>query len=52
MSNSNNPVIGYRLAFNYMKAKWFVDAINICKEVIHKYPNYSNIKSDIMDKAR
>ncbi|KAJ8306896.1 hypothetical protein KUTeg_014980 [Tegillarca granosa] len=28
--NKNNPVIGYKLAFNYLKARRFVDAIDIC----------------------
>jgi len=52
MSNMKNAVIGYRLGFNYMKAKRFVEAVNVCKEVIHNYPNYKNIRTDVLDKAR
>ncbi|CAB4014116.1 Tetratricopeptide repeat 21B [Paramuricea clavata] len=31
--NQNNPGIGYKLAFNYLKAKRFVDAIDVCHKV-------------------
>ncbi|KAK7092869.1 tetratricopeptide repeat protein 21B-like [Littorina saxatilis] len=50
--NKNNPVIGYKLAFNYMKAKRHVDAIDICHHVLSVHPNYPKIKKDILDKAR
>ena len=29
MSNNKNPGVGYRLAFNYMKAQRFTDTIDI-----------------------
>ncbi|XP_064595299.1 tetratricopeptide repeat protein 21B-like isoform X2 [Liolophura sinensis] len=50
--NKNNPVIGYKLAFNYMKARRFVDAIDICHHVLENHPNYPKIRKDILDKAR
>ncbi|XP_046549679.1 tetratricopeptide repeat protein 21B-like [Haliotis rubra] len=50
--NKNNPVIGYKLAFNYMKAKRFVDAIDICHHVLSSHPNYPKIRKDILEKAR
>ncbi|KAK6970975.1 Tetratricopeptide repeat protein 21B [Biomphalaria glabrata] len=50
--NKNNPVIGYKLAFNYMKAKRFVDAIDICHHVLSTHPNYPKIRKDILEKAR
>lgn len=50
--NKNNPVIGYKLAFNYMKAKRYVDAIDICHHVLSLHPNYPKIRKDILDKAR
>ncbi|PVD35924.1 hypothetical protein C0Q70_02893 [Pomacea canaliculata] len=50
--NKNNPVIGYKLAFNYMKAKRYVDAIDICHHVLTAHPNYPKIKKDILEKAR
>ncbi|XP_060575597.1 tetratricopeptide repeat protein 21B-like isoform X3 [Ruditapes philippinarum] len=50
--NKNNPVIGYKLAFNYLKAKRNVDAIDICHHVLGSHPNYPKIKKEILDKAR
>lgn len=43
---------GYKLAFNYLKAKRFVDAVDVCHKVLEKYPQYPKIKRDILDKAR
>jgi len=31
--NQTNPTVGYKLAFNYLKAKRYVDAIDICHQV-------------------
>uniref|UniRef100_A0A8C4RW38 Tetratricopeptide repeat domain 21A n=1 Tax=Erpetoichthys calabaricus TaxID=27687 RepID=A0A8C4RW38_ERPCA len=33
-SNRANPVIGYKLAFNYLKDKKYVEAIDVCRKVI------------------
>ncbi|KAE8595622.1 hypothetical protein XENTR_v10015818 [Xenopus tropicalis] len=32
-SNQSNPAVGFRLAFNYLKDKKYVDAIDICHKV-------------------
>ncbi|XP_038077972.1 tetratricopeptide repeat protein 21B-like isoform X2 [Patiria miniata] len=50
--NQNNPTIGYKLAFNYLKAKRYVDAIDICHKVLASHPNYPKMRKDILDKAR
>ncbi|CAH3021819.1 unnamed protein product [Porites evermanni] len=50
--NQNNPTIGYRLAFNYLKAKRLVDAIDVCHKVLNQHPNYPKIRKEILDKAR
>ncbi|XP_078334495.1 tetratricopeptide repeat protein 21B-like isoform X4 [Crassostrea virginica] len=50
--NKNNPVIGFKLAFNYLKAKRFVDAIDICHHVLGNHPNYPKIRKEILEKAR
>ena len=34
----------FRLAFNYLKAKKFVDCIRICKRVIFIFSNLNNVK--------
>ncbi|XP_007539386.1 tetratricopeptide repeat protein 21B isoform X1 [Erinaceus europaeus] len=50
--NQTNPAVGYKLAFNYLKAKRFVDAIDICHQVLEAHPTYPKIRKDILDKAR
>ncbi|XP_068186204.1 tetratricopeptide repeat protein 21B [Antennarius striatus] len=50
--NRTNPTIGYKLAFNYLKAKRHVDAIDVCHKVLDAHPNYPRMKKDILDKAR
>ncbi|KAH7636639.1 tetratricopeptide repeat protein 21b-like [Dermatophagoides farinae] len=49
--NQNNPTIGYKLAFNYMKAKRWPEAIDICQKILSRYPDYPKIKKDILDKC-
>ncbi|XP_054157238.1 tetratricopeptide repeat protein 21B-like [Oppia nitens] len=51
-TNCNNPNIGYKLAFNFMKAKRYVDAIDVCKVILQKYPDYPKIRKEILDKCR
>ncbi len=50
--NQTNPSIGYKLAFNYLKAKRYVDAIDISHKVLASHPNYPRMRKDILDKAR
>lgn len=47
-----NPSIGFKLAFNLLKAKRFVDAIDVCHKVLASNPEYPKIKIEILDKAR
>eukprot|EP00731_Ephydatia_muelleri_P012930 Em0007g240a len=51
-SNCSNPSIGYKLAFNYLKAKRYVDAIDVCHKVLENHPGYPKIRKEILDKAR
>ncbi|KAM6934319.1 tetratricopeptide repeat protein 21B [Xenentodon cancila] len=50
--NRTNPTIGYKLAFNYLKAKRHVDAIDVCHKVLAANPNYPKMRKEILDKAR
>ncbi|CAL8268669.1 unnamed protein product [Lota lota] len=50
--NQSSPTIGYKLAFNYLKAKRHVDAIDVCHKVLEAHPNYPRMRKDILDKAR
>ena len=43
---------GYRLAFNYLKARRLVEAIDVCHSVLERHPHYPKIQREIMDKAR
>lgn len=52
MSNKKNPSVGYRLAFNYMKAHRFTDTIDIGRQILKLYPDFPQIKNDLMQKAR
>lgn len=59
LSHQKNPVMGYRLAFNYFKAKVYiaiinqryVDCINICKVILQINPNYPKLQQEILSKA-
>jgi len=51
-SGQNNPVIGYKLAFNYLKAKKHIEAINVSNKVLKIYPDYPKMKKEILEKAR
>lgn len=47
-----SATVGYKLAFNYLKARRYVEAINVCHKVLAMYPDYPKIKRDILEKAR
>ena len=47
-----SATVGYKLAFNYLKARRYVEAINVCHKVLGMYPDYPKIKRDILEKAR
>ena len=50
--NEQSPAVGFRLAFNYLKAKRFVEAIDVCQKVLKVYPNYPKIQKEILEKSR
>ncbi|CAN0005167.1 unnamed protein product, partial [Hapterophycus canaliculatus] len=43
---------GFKLAFNYLKAKRFVEAIDVCNKVLAQYPDYPKIREEILCKAQ
>ncbi|XP_054549191.1 tetratricopeptide repeat protein 21A isoform X2 [Talpa occidentalis] len=51
-SHHANPAIGFRLAFNYLKDKRFVEAIEVCHNVLREHPNYPKIREEILEKAQ
>ena len=50
--HETSPSVGYKLAFNYLKAKRFVEAIDVCHKVLAAFPEYPKIRKDILAKAR
>ena len=50
--NEASASVGYKLSFNYLKAKKYVEAIDVCHKVLGQYPDYPMIKSDVLEKAR
>ena len=52
MSSRKNEAVGFRLAFNYLKADRYIDAIDVGKEVLKVNPGFPSIKVDLIDKAR
>ncbi|GCC29261.1 hypothetical protein chiPu_0007699 [Chiloscyllium punctatum] len=51
-NNEANPAIGYKLAFNYLKAKMYMHAIDICHKVLKNHPTYPKIRKEVFEKAR
>jgi tetratricopeptide repeat protein 21B len=50
--NEASAAVGYKLSFNYLKAKKYVEAIGVCHKVLTQYPDYPKINSDVLEKAR
>ncbi|XP_053122295.1 tetratricopeptide repeat protein 21A isoform X2 [Hemicordylus capensis] len=51
-SNHTNPAIGFKLAFNYLKDKRYVEAIDVCHDVLKACPDYPKIREEILEKAQ
>lgn len=49
MSNSR---MGFKLAFNYLKAHRYVESINVCHKILKVEPDYPKLRKEILDKAR
>lgn len=52
LSNYMNTSVGYKLAFNYLKAGRNVAAITVAQAVLKADPQYPKIKLDVLEKAR
>ncbi|KAG8250917.1 Tetratricopeptide repeat protein 21B [Homalodisca vitripennis] len=51
LSGENDPALGFKLAFNQVKAKRYADAIGTCQAVLKLNPDYPRIRKEILDKA-
>ncbi|KAI9362925.1 hypothetical protein DFJ73DRAFT_542372 [Zopfochytrium polystomum] len=52
LERETNPAMGFKLAFNHLKAKKYVEAIEVCHKVLGMYPDYPKIRKEILDKSR
>lgn len=43
LSNKKNGGVGFRLAFNYLKADRYVDAIDVGKDILKVYPSFPKV---------
>lgn len=43
--------VGYKLAFNFLKAEKYMEAIDVCNKVLYQYPDFPRLQEDILNKA-
>ncbi|XP_063781238.1 tetratricopeptide repeat protein 21A [Pseudophryne corroboree] len=51
-SSQSSSAVGFRLAFNYLKGKKFLDAIEVCHKVLKDHPTYPKIRKEILERAQ
>uniref|UniRef100_A0A8C7ECY3 Tetratricopeptide repeat domain 21A n=1 Tax=Nothoprocta perdicaria TaxID=30464 RepID=A0A8C7ECY3_NOTPE len=51
-SNRTSLAVGFKLAFNCLKNKNYVEAIEVCHDVLKICPNYPKIREEILEKAQ
>lgn len=51
MSHSS-PDVGFRLAYNMLKSRRYVQAIRVCHEVLEVDPDHPKIRQSVLNKAR
>ena len=52
LSNNKNAGVGFRLAFNYLKAQRYTDTLDVGKQILKVIPDYPRLKDDLLLKAR
>jgi len=52
LASEKSASIGFRLSFNYLKAKRYIECIEVCKAVLKEFPEYPKIEKEILTKAR
>ncbi len=50
-SFNKSPSLGYKLAFNHLKAKNYTAAIDISEAISKEFPQFSAIKTDVYQNA-
>jgi len=52
LSQERDPGVGFKLAFNYLKSRRYLDAIDVCHKILNSHPRYPRIRKEILDVAR
>ena len=52
VSGQSHVNIGFKLAFNYLKCRKFVQAIDVCHAVLKLNPDMPKLRKEVLDKAR
>ena len=50
--NESSPAVGYKLAFNLLKARRFVRSIDVAHKVLERNPDYPRIREEVLNRAR
>ncbi|CEO96137.1 hypothetical protein PBRA_004827 [Plasmodiophora brassicae] len=50
--HETSSAVGYKLAFSYLKAKRYIEAIEVAHKVLKKNPECTQLKTDVIDKCR
>lgn len=48
----SDPAVGFKLAFNHLKSRRFVEAIDVAQDVLKSNPDYPRIRKEILERAR
>lgn len=52
LENEASAPVGYKLAFNYLKAGRYVPAMDVAHRILKRYPDYPRLRADVLEKAR
>lgn len=50
--SKGSPSVAYRLAYNYMKANKYQDAILMCQAALNEWPTFNKLKNEVLYKAQ
>lgn len=51
LENHMHPQSGFKLAYNLFRSKSYLEAIEVCDEVLTIHPGYEVIREDILDRS-
>lgn len=48
LNGEKSASVGFRLAFNFLKAKRYIDCINVCTSILQVFPDYPKIEKEVL----